>query len=107
KDKLEAQGMFLELLFRGRKDLEKAAPVTVVVQSASRGKARATFSVVGNGTHNTLPRTRWETSKTYPWTGAQGLWNLDIITFMIGSRMSSDLCRLRSLAAIRPGGYTA
>ncbi len=33
KDKLEAQGMFLELLFRGRKDLEKAAPVTVVVQS--------------------------------------------------------------------------
>src|SRR2546427_7153389 len=32
KDKLEAQGMFLELLFRGRKDLEKAAPVTVVVQ---------------------------------------------------------------------------
>jgi len=27
KDKLEAQGMFLELLFRGRKDLEKAAPV--------------------------------------------------------------------------------
>ena len=59
KDKLEAQGMFLELLFRGRKDLEKAAPVTVVVQSASRDNARATFSVVGNGTPNTLPRTRW------------------------------------------------
>jgi len=70
KDKLEAQGMFLELLFRGRKDLEKAAPVTVVVQSASRDNARATFSVVGNGTPNTLPRTRWETSKTYPRTGA-------------------------------------
>jgi hypothetical protein len=70
KDKLEAQGMFLELLFRGRKDLEKAAPVTAVVQSASRDNARATFSVVGNGTPNTLPRTRWETSKTYPWTGA-------------------------------------
>jgi hypothetical protein len=40
EDKLEAQGMFLELLFRGRKaaepepvkDLGKAAPVTGLVQ---------------------------------------------------------------------------
>jgi hypothetical protein len=42
EDKLEAQGMFLELLFRGRKavepdpvkDLEKTAPVTGLVSSA-------------------------------------------------------------------------